>query len=153
MAVLSQQSLGLFLSLLGAKSPHWLWTGSMGEIMHCFQVATYLSAFKAEWSLAVALAIDWPSVMHPFIKNVLCAGAVIGTAAYLSPLIFQASYFNFCVMTTSGINDKKSWSQLNSSQQANLTATAVQICNGGGEKYQPVDWMPLERLFSDDWRE
>ena len=85
--------------------------------------------------------------MHPFIKSVLCAGAVLGTAAYLSPLIFQANYFNFCVMTTSGINDKKSWSQLNSSQQANLTATAAQICNGGGEKYQAVDSTPLAAIF------
>ena len=77
--------------------------------------------------------------MNPFIKGLLCAGAVIGTAAYFSPLIFQASYFNFCVMTTSGINDSKMWSQLNSGQQANLTATAVQICNGGAEKYMPTE--------------
>lgn len=77
--------------------------------------------------------------MNPFVKGLLCAGAVIGTAAYLSPLIFQDSYFNFCVMTASGINDSKRWSQLNSGQQANLTATAVQICNGGAEKYMPAD--------------
>jgi len=64
-------------------------------------------------------------------KWVLCAGAVLGTGAYLSPLIFQANFFNLCVMTTSGMQDTKSWSKLNSSQQANLTARAVQICKGG----------------------
>ena len=77
--------------------------------------------------------------VNKILKGILCAGAVIGTAAYLSPLIFQASYFNFCVMTTSGINDSKRWSQLNSGQQANLTAEAVQICNGGSQKYSIVD--------------
>ena len=64
-------------------------------------------------------------------KWVFCAGAVLGTGAYLSPLIFQANFFNLCVMTTSGIQDTKSWSKLTSSQQANLTARAVQICKGG----------------------
>ena len=64
-------------------------------------------------------------------KWVLCAGAVLGTGAYLSPLIFQANFFNLCVMTTSGLQDTKSWSKLTSSQQANLTARAVQICKGG----------------------
>ena len=69
--------------------------------------------------------------MNKFFKWFLCTGAVLGTGAYLSPLIFEATYFNLCVMTTSGIQDSKSWSKLTSSQQANLTARAVQICKGG----------------------
>ena len=77
--------------------------------------------------------------MNGILKGVLCTGAVIGIAAYLSPLIFQASYFNFCVITTSGINDKEAWSQLKSGQQAKLTAEAVQICNGSSQKYRITD--------------
>jgi len=77
--------------------------------------------------------------MHPLTKGLLCVGAAIGTAAYFSPVIFRANYFNLCVMTTSGINDSKMWSQLTSGQQANMVASAVQICNGGAEKYQSAE--------------
>ena len=51
--------------------------------------------------------------MNGILKGVLCTGAAIGIAAYLSPLIFQANYFNFCVINTSGINDKEPGVNLN----------------------------------------
>ena len=76
------------------------------------------------------VVVDKPQAMKKVLKGFFCTIAVIGTTAYLSPLIFQASYFNFCVMTTSGIQEKEAWSQLTMKQQGAMTAEAVAICNG-----------------------